>query len=106
VATAQDDLGYPYWMGTDVFTGVYAARLNPSTGAKEHVTDSAFGQHRATSKEQYQVLTKSNPDVAFIQAVLDSMIDNLPINVNQVYLMGSGNGAELAYQVQRTHTHS
>ena len=79
---------------------MFASRLNPATGAKEHVTDSPFGQHRATSEEQYRVLTKSNPDVAFIEAVLESMIDNLPINARQVYLMGSGNGAELAYQVR------
>ena len=46
----QDDLGYPYWLGTDGFTGVYASRLNPTTGAKERVTDDPFGQHRATSQ--------------------------------------------------------
>lgn len=45
------------------------------------------------------MLTQSNPDVEYLHAVLESMKENLPINVNQVYLMGSGNGAELAYQV-------
>jgi poly(3-hydroxybutyrate) depolymerase len=51
------------------------------------------------TQEQYHVLTQSNPDVEYLHAVLESMKENLPINVNQVYLMGSGNGAELAYQV-------
>ena len=55
-------------MGTNKFTGRFLNYLNPLTGKMEKVPAPEY-QHNATLSQQYRVIAKQNPDVAYTKQV-------------------------------------
>jgi len=92
----QDDMGYGHWMGTDHFTGYYVNFLNPVT---QQMQEADWWQHNCTMDEQFNVLTHWNPDILYAKRVLAHYMQNHDIDETKVYVMGDGNGADMAYHL-------
>ncbi len=49
--------------------------------------------------EEYENLTEHTDDIGFIEAVIDEMIENYPVDTSRVYIMGHSNGGIMAYRI-------
>lgn len=56
---------------------------------------------RVVVQAQYDILVDYNPDMNYLRHLLVEMLDpsNSAIDPRRVYVMGSGNGADMAYRV-------
>mmetsp|Transcript_50433 Transcript_50433/g.96346 ORF Transcript_50433/g.96346 Transcript_50433/m.96346 type:complete len:620 (-) Transcript_50433:439-2298(-) len=95
-----DDLGFAHWMATDYFTGFFLNYMNTTDGDNSMVQSTdPWWQHNATREEQYDVISQHNPDIPYLQKVLNYTFENFDIDPDKIYVMGDALGADMALQM-------
>eukprot|EP00959_Pyramimonas_sp_CCMP1952_P078587 1642497-Pyramimonas_sp.AAC.2 len=88
----QDDLGFPYWLGSSRFQGIFGQEVLENGTVKVNV--GFKGGHLNLTSEQQRMMTEENPDIEYVRRVINYALDVYNIDPTRIYVMGTALGGD------------